>query len=45
MCLFELLAQAKGYLLPTLLSESKNQRKMLIDLWPKDRYDNELKEI
>ena len=44
MSLFEFLAQAEGYLLLKFLSEFSNQPKILTDLWPKDRFDKELKE-
>ena len=44
MSLCELLAQAEGYLSLKLLSEFNNQPKMLTDVWPKDRFDEELKE-
>ena len=44
MSLFELLARAEGYLSLKFLSEFINQPKILTDLWPKDRFDKELKE-
>ena len=44
MSLFEFLAQAEGYLSLKFLSEFSNQPKTLTDLWPKDRFDKELKE-